>query len=87
VRADLSKTGTGGNPHGLAMLGGTVAIGLLTVIGWRIAGAAGSWDWPAVLTAGAIAVAAMGTSRVLLSMASPLVSRRRENILLVAEGH
>jgi hypothetical protein len=87
VRADLSKTGTGGNPHGLAMLGGTVTIGFLTVIGWRIAAVAGSWDWPALVTAGAIAVAAMGMSRVLLSRASPLVSRRRENILLVAEGH
>lgn len=88
VRADLSKTGTAGNPHGLAMLGGTVSIGLLTVIGWHmVAAARGSGEWRALVTASAVAVAAFGISRALLSMSSPLISRRRENILLVADGH
>jgi len=85
VRADLSKTGTAGNPHGLAMLGGTISIGLLTAIGWRAVDAVGGVDeWRGLATAGAATFIALALSRVLLPLASPLLSRRRDNLLRVA---
>jgi hypothetical protein len=79
--------GTGGNPHGLAMLGGTLAIGLLTAIEWSVlsmAGSSGAWR---ALVAGALVVAAATVAGALaLSRLAPVVARRRENIVLVAQG-
>lgn len=87
VRSDVSKTGTGGNPHGLAMLGGTVAIGMLTTIQWKILSLTSSDDsWQAVAVAALCAVAALVASALLLSRAAMTLAVRRENIGLVAQG-
>jgi len=87
--ADLSKTGPGGNPHGLAVLIGTVATmalsavpGLVLVLvqdrgGLPGLAAAISALWLAL----AVAVAA-----ILLGPVSRIVAERRENLALVAQG-
>ena len=86
VRSDVSKTGTGGNPHGLAMLGGTMTIGILTMIQWKIFSLTSSHDSrQVVLLAGLCAIAALVASR-LVSRAAVTLAVRRENIGLVAQG-
>lgn len=85
VRSDLSKTGTGGNPHGVAMLGGTSAIALLTLFEWRVHSPAAPSKGRDIVVALGIAAAATTASLLLLPKVAALVIRRRENILLVAQ--
>ena len=87
VRSDLSKTGTGGNPHGLAMLGGTLAIALLTAIQWRALSLGSDADpWRALAAAAFVAAAAAAANAVVLSRLATMVARRRENIVLVVHA-
>jgi hypothetical protein len=85
VRSDLSKTGTGGNPHGLSMLGGTSAIALLTLFEWRVLSPAAPSTWRDIVVVLSLAAAATTASLLLLPKVGALVIRRRENILLVAQ--
>jgi hypothetical protein len=87
VRSDLSKTGTGGNPHGLAMLGGTLAIALLTAIEWRVLSPGRGHDpWPTLTAAAFVAAAAAAANAGVLSRLATIVARRRENIVLVVHA-
>ena len=89
VSADLSKTGSGGNPHGLSMLVGTVLVvacaapPALILIGaehWLHRGAL-AFPLMAVWTLFAAAIA-----HPLVSLASRAIGQRRENLALVAQG-
>lgn len=83
VASDLSKTGSGGNPHGAAMFVGTFLVllaaappGLILLIGPRFSDLAtlgASLAWAALV---------LGVVFPLLSLASNAVTARRENIYL-----
>lgn len=83
VASDLSKTGSGGNPHGAAMLVGTFLVliaaappGLILLLGPRISDLAtlgASVAWAALVIAVVFP---------LLSLASRMVTARRENMYL-----
>jgi hypothetical protein len=89
VAADLTKTGSGGNPHGLAMLAGTVLVVVLAappaaivvlvhhVLERPALGLALMAGWSAL---------AFGLSVPLLTLAAHAVTPRRENLALVAGG-
>jgi hypothetical protein len=89
VAADLSKTGTGGNPHPLAMLAGMLTVpflagppGLvLAVVGQRL-------DRPliALLIVALWSLVAVLVARPLLRLSAQAVGARRENLALVAQG-
>jgi hypothetical protein len=87
VRSDLSKTGTGGNPHGFALFGGTLAIALLTAIEWRVLSLGDDADpWRALAAAGIVAAAAGAANALVLSKLGTIVARRRENLVLVVHA-
>ena len=83
VAADLSKTGSGGNPHGVAMLVGMVLVmvaaappGLIVLVGPRFSDATtllATLIWAAVVCAIVVP---------LLSVVARLVTARRENLYL-----
>jgi Na+/melibiose symporter-like transporter len=89
VASDLSKTGTGGNPHGLAMFVGTVLVfvlglppGLIIAICFRVFESPGltvtsMLIW--TLIAGVISIP-------LLKFGARALSARKENLVLVAQG-
>jgi len=89
VRADLGKTGSGGNPHGFAMLVGmllvmafsSVTLLVLSVVEGRL-------QRPGLALGLMVAWTALAAclSRPLLDLASRAVTGRRENLLLVARG-
>jgi len=89
VPADLSKTGTGGNPHPLPMFAGTVIVIALALP------AAGvflvNWLW--IRQPGAVLLMMIAWFAVSIVIAVPFVGlasraigRRRENLALVAQG-
>ena len=89
VASDLSKTGTGGNPHSLAFLLGTLFIfafaspaGLILTVAHRY------FQRPGVtlllMTVWTLVAAAI--SIPLLKLSAQAVTARRENIALVAQG-
>jgi hypothetical protein len=89
VASDLSKTGTGGNPHGLAMLAGTLLVfalsippGLIIAICFRV------FESPGLtVTLMAIWTLAAGLISVpLLKFGARAVAARKENLVLVAQG-
>ena len=89
VAADLSKTGSGGNPHGLAMLFGTLLTAAVSlpptlslVVVSRFLGRPGL---ALALVVSWCAIAA-ALSFPLLAYASRTLGPRRENIAIVAEG-
>ena len=84
VASDLSKTGSAGNPHGLAMAAGMFLVGLAVLP----AGAIIAMLSPsAALVAMAIWLAiAASIAMPLLSLVSRLLKLRRENLALVAQG-
>jgi hypothetical protein len=89
VASDLSKTGTGGNPHGLAMLVGTLLVfalsippGVIIAICFRIFESPG-------LTVIAMAVWTLITGLIsvpLLKLGARALAARKENLVLVAQG-
>lgn len=89
VASDLSKTGTGGNPHGIAMLVGTLLVmvasgpaALIVVLGFHYYHRS---DITFLLMAVWTIIAAL-ISIPLLGPASRMMAARRENIALVAQG-
>jgi hypothetical protein len=89
VASDLSKTGTGGNPHGLAMLVGTLLVfalsippGLIIAICFRV------FESPGLtVTLMAIWTLIAGLVSVpLLKFGARAVAARKENLVLVAQG-
>lgn len=90
VRADLSKTGPGGNPHGLALLAGTLMTAgasfppaLVLAIGYHLFGRPALTL--ALLAAWSVLCASIGLP-LLLGTATRRLGPRRENLLLVAQG-
>jgi hypothetical protein len=89
VQADLSKTGSGGNPHGLTLLAGTVLVILLAgppglviaLVGHRLAR-----PGLAALSVAAWVVLAALVAGPTLGLAARAVGPRRENLALVAQG-
>jgi hypothetical protein len=89
VSADLSKTGSGGNPHTLAMLVGTLLVLACATPPALILIAAEHWLGRSalalpVMLAWTTIVAAIAHPLVVL--ASRAIGQRRENIALVAQG-
>jgi hypothetical protein len=89
VAADLSKTGSGGNPHGLPMLLGTVLVLVVGAPAALVLIAAEFWlEQPAIglaLMAGWTLLSAT-VSWPLVSLASRTIGLRRENLAMVAQG-
>jgi hypothetical protein len=87
--ADLSQTGTGGNPHGLSVLIGTFAMSalagppalVLAVVRDRM-----DREGLALLLLAGWAVFAFAVAHPLLRLVATLVRSRRENLALVAGG-
>lgn len=89
VASDLSKTGSGGNPHGLAMLIGTVLVAMAAAPPGVIIGlSTHAFDRPGVgllLTAlWTLLVAVIAVP--LLALVARAIAPRRENLALVAGG-
>lgn len=89
VASDLTKTGTGGNPHGLAMAAGTLLVLLLAAPAGAIVLVVHHFLGRPVLgllLMGAWTVLAIALAIPLLSLAARAVGPRRENLGLVAGG-
>lgn len=89
VAADLTKTGSGGNPHSAAFLVGTLAMALLATPPGLIIGIAGHGLQRPGLALQLMAlwiVLAAGVAIPLLRLAARSVGPRRENLALVAQG-
>lgn len=89
VSADLSKTGSGGNPHGLTMLVGVLLVPLAALPAVLVLLACELWidqSWlavPLMVIWLAVAVIASGP---LVRLASRTVELRWENLAVVAQG-
>jgi hypothetical protein len=89
VSADLSKTGSGGNPHGLAMLAGTLLVLAAAAPPAFILIAAEHWLDRSVLALPLMLVWTLIVAAIahpLVVLASRAIGQRRENIALVAQG-
>jgi hypothetical protein len=87
--SDLSKTGTGGNPHGFAFfLGSLLTVGLSTLSALLIRIATALSDRPevAMMVLAAWTIVSFAVALPLLKLASRAVASRRENLALVAQG-
>ena len=87
--ADLSKTGSGGNPHGFAILLGTLALSVLVAPPALLLGVGRRWlesDGLVLLLVAGWAALALLLAHPLLALVAPLVRSRRENLALVAGG-
>jgi hypothetical protein len=84
VSADLSKTGTAGNPHSLAMAIGSLVIGVAAAPAALIL--AISPPFMACVAMLAWAAIALGVAVPGLSMAARSLRLRRENLALIAKG-
>jgi len=89
LAADLSKAGSGGNPHPLPMLAGTLIVLLFAAPGgvllWLGPGRVGSAAIVLGLTLLWLLIA-MAVSLPLIGAASRVIGARRENLALVAQG-
>jgi hypothetical protein len=89
VASDLSKTGTGGNPHPLPMVAGMIFVLFCALPAAAIIVAAQFWlETPIVapmLMVGWLLVAAL-IAWPLIGVASRTIGLRRENLALVAQG-
>jgi hypothetical protein len=89
VASDLSKTGSGGNPHPFAMVAGTfmTAILFLPTVGiLAIAEFAFRSPMTAVAMAAGWLLIAAAVGLPLSNLASRALTSRRENLALVAQG-
>ena len=89
VANDLSKTGSGGNPHPFAMVAGTIATAVLflpTVIILALAEFAFQSPLSAVAMEAGWFVLAAAIGFPLVKLAARAMSSRRENLALVAQG-
>lgn len=89
VASDLSKTGSGGNPHPFAMVAGTFVTAILflpTVVILGLAEFALRSPITAVAMAAGWLVIAAAIGLSLVHLTARAVSARRENLALVAQG-
>lgn len=89
LASDLSKTGSGGNPHSLPMFAGTFVVLFLAAPAALIVLAAEFWWKQSALGLAAMGVwvlisAAIGVP--LVNLASRAIGARRENLALTAQG-
>jgi hypothetical protein len=86
VASDLSKTGTAGNPHSIAMLAGTVIVAVAIVPAALIVGLLESAPAKALLVTTIWAALAAAIGIPLLGVVAKTLRSRRENLALVAQG-
>lgn len=89
VSADLSKTGSGGNPHGLAMLIGSILVLAFAVPPALILVSAEHWLDRSMLSLPLMIVWTLIVAAIahpLVVLASRAIGQRRENLALVAQG-
>lgn len=89
VASDLTKTGTGGNPHGLAMLLGTLLVMVASVPPALIIGVVAhqlARPGLALLLTVLWTLVVLAIALPLLGLAARAVAPRRENLALVAQG-
>jgi hypothetical protein len=86
VASDLSKTGTAGNPHSIAMLAGTVIVFVAIVPAALIVGLLESAPAKALLVTTIWAALAAAIGIPLLGVVAKTLRSRRENLALVAQG-
>ncbi len=86
VASDLNKTGTGGNPHGLAMLLGALLVMIVSGPPGLILHLGRHRPALALLFMALWALVAAALSIPLLGLAARTVGPRRENLALVAQG-
>jgi hypothetical protein len=89
VAADLSKTGSGGNPHGLTMIVGTLLVPAVSIPAALIVFAAQSRfaaPWMALPLMLVWLALAAAISLPLVTIASRTIGARSENLALVAQG-
>lgn len=89
VAADLRKTGTGGNPHALPMLAGTLLTVLFAAPSAVAVALTGSWLHRPVWAFAIVLVwflLGVTVSIPLVSVASRTIATRRENLAIVAQG-
>ena len=89
VASDLSKTGSGGNPHPFAMVAGTFMTAILflpTVVILGLAEFAFRSPMTSVAMAAGWLLVAAAIGVPLSNLASRAVTARRENLALVAQG-
>ncbi len=89
VAADMSKSGSGGNPHALPMFAGTFLVLLVALPGTLILGAGAFWySQPVIALLAMIAwtLIAAAVAHPLVIVASRTISLRRENLAMVAQG-
>jgi hypothetical protein len=89
VASDLSKTGSGGNPHPLPMLAGTILVLLFAAPAALIIALTQFWLQSAALAPllmlGWLLIA-LAVGLPLVGVASRVIGARRENLALVAQG-
>ena len=89
VSADLSKTGSGGNPHGLAMLIGSILVLACAVPPALILVSTEHWIDRSMLSLPLMIVWTLIVAAIahpLVVLASRAIGQRRENLALVAQG-
>jgi hypothetical protein len=86
VASDLNKTGTGGNPHGLAFLIGTLLVMALSAPPGIALVFARERPGLALLLVALWTLLSAAVSLPLLALAARAVGPRRENLALVAQG-
>jgi hypothetical protein len=89
VSADLSKTGSGGNPHSVSMLVGTVLVLAAAAPPALILVLAEHWMGQPALSLPLMAVWTLLVAAIahpLVILASRTIHHRRENLALVAQG-
>ena len=87
--SDLSKTGSGGNPHAVPMFAGTFLVLLVALPAGALLAAGIYWQyspWLICLLMAAWTLLAAVVSFPLVTVASRTVAYRRENLALVAQG-
>jgi hypothetical protein len=87
--ADLSRTGSGGNPHALPMFLGTVLVALIAAPAALIVVIGAFWLHQPLLTLGVMGfwtLLAAGVAHPLVVFASRAITMRRENLSMIAQG-
>jgi hypothetical protein len=87
--ADLSKTGTGGNPHALPMFAGTILVALIGAPAAIVMVGGVFWLHQPLLTLavmGAWTLLAAALAHPLVVFASRAITMRRENLAMIAQG-
>ena len=86
MASDLNKTGSGGNPHGVAFLVGTLLVLFLSAPPGMILYFGSERPALALALVALWTVLAAAISIPLLGLAARALESRRENVALVAQG-